>query len=632
MGADASLESGVLSSLSLRILATSDLHANLHPYNYYTDQPQNRGGLVRAGGVIASLRRAAENCLLVDNGDTLQGTPLGDFAAQSQCANGRPHPMVAAMNALNYDAMALGNHDFNYGLEFLQAALAGASFPAVLANIKRVDGESFVPPWVILDRDMQDMSGRSRRLRIGVIGFAPPQTLMWDRYLLEGKLEAEDILTAARREIRAVREAGADLVILLSHSGLGPTEEHPQMENAVVPLAQLDGVDAVIAGHTHELFPAPHNAAPDWLDPDAGTIHGTPVVQPGAEGSHLGVIDLTLSEIDRDCWRVSNATGQLIRIAPPTAAAASTCKVPEIESCPDVIRATAEDHIATLGFIRRRVGETLVPLETYFALLANSAAVQVIADAQRDFAGQILRGHKLAHLPLLSAAAPFKAGGRGGPVNYTDIPKGPLAIKNAADLYVYPNMVAILKATGAQVRDWLERAACAFHQIRPDEPQQPLIDHRFAGYNFDVLDGLTYAIDVTVPARYSADGEEEYETPGRIRDLRHNGQLVTEDQEFLVVTNSYRASGGGHFKAPADAEQIWLERLSVRDVLVRYFTTYDRLSAVTNPTWRFADASGIRAIAEIGPGALAYPDRIKEFGLEYLGAAETGFARFAMTL
>ncbi|WP_375551497.1 metallophosphoesterase [Rhodophyticola porphyridii] len=206
----------------MRILATSDLHANLHPYNYYTDRPQNTGGLARLGRIIAQLRAASDNCILVDNGDTLQGTPLGDFAAQVRTSDGRPHPMVAAMNVLGYDAMTLGNHDFNYGLDFLQSTLSGGAFPAVLANIRRADGTPLLPPWVILDRDMHDTTGRLRRLRIGLIGLAPPQTLKWDRSLLDGQLEAEDILDAARREIRAMRDAGADLVIVLCHSGVGP--------------------------------------------------------------------------------------------------------------------------------------------------------------------------------------------------------------------------------------------------------------------------------------------------------------------------------------------------------------------------------------------------------------------------
>ncbi|RMA43737.1 bifunctional 2',3'-cyclic-nucleotide 2'-phosphodiesterase/3'-nucleotidase [Rhodophyticola porphyridii] len=635
MPADASSESEVLCSLSLRILATSDLHANLHPYNYYTDRPQNTGGLARLGRIIAQLRAASDNCILVDNGDTLQGTPLGDFAAQVRSSDGRPHPMVAAMNVLGYDAMTLGNHDFNYGLDFLQSTLSGAAFPAVLANIRRTGGTPLLPPWVILDRDMRDTTGRLRRLKIGLIGLAPPQTLKWDRSLLEGQLEAEDILDAARREVRAMRDAGADLVIVLCHSGVGPAHEYPDMENAAVPLAALHGVDALVAGHTHELFPGPCSARPDWIDPEIGTIHGTPVVQPGHEGSHLGVIDLILSEVGKDRWRVSANQSHLVPVC-----ASEPCSGNEDHALPastllsnsDVMSVTAQDHIATLGYVRQRVGETLVPLESYFALLGNSAAVQVVADAQRDYAERMLRGHELGHLPLLSAAAPFRAGGRGGPQNYTDVPAGPLAIKNASDLYIYPNTVAILRTSGAQLTDWLERAACAFHQLVPGLDDQLLINHAFAAYNFDVIDGLTYAIDVTAPPCYSADGEDRFPSPGRIRNLCHDGRPVQPDQEFLVVTNSYRAAGGGHFASAAAAEPVLKRRMPVRDILIGYVRHYEKLRAITNQTWRFAPAGGIRAIAEIGPGALSYPDRVAEHGLDYLGRSQNGFARFAITL
>ncbi|WP_375551496.1 5'-nucleotidase C-terminal domain-containing protein [Rhodophyticola porphyridii] len=319
------------------------------------------------------------------------------------------------------------------------------------------------------------------------------------------------------------------------------------MENAAVPLAALHGVDALVAGHTHELFPGPCPARPDWIDPNIGTIHGTPVVQPGHEGSHLGVIDLTLSEVGKDRWRVSANQSHLVPVIasePCSGGEGRAIPAPPVLSNSDVMNVTAQDHIATLGYIRQRVGETLVPLESYFALVGNSASVQVVADAQRDYAERMMRGHELGHLPLLSAAAPFKAGGRGGPQNYTDVPAGPLAIKNASDLYIYPNTVVILRANGAQLTDWLERAACAFHQLVPGRDEQLLID------------GLTYAIDVTAPPCYSADGEDRFPSPGRIRDLRHNGQPVQPDQEFLVVTNSYRAAGGGHFASPAAAEPV----------------------------------------------------------------------------
>ncbi|QBY02275.1 bifunctional 2',3'-cyclic-nucleotide 2'-phosphodiesterase/3'-nucleotidase [Rhodophyticola sp. CCM32] len=631
MPAVASSEHTVLGSLHLRVLATSDLHANLYPYNYYTDRPHDGGGLARAGGLIAQLRDQADNCLLVDNGDTLQGTPLGDFAAHTPAEKGRLHPMIAAMDTLGYDAMTLGNHDFNYGLEFLQSTLAGAAFPAVLANIRWAGGAPLVPPWVILDRTMRDSAGRPRQMRIGLIGLAPPQTLQWDRYILDGRLEAEDMLTAARRDIPAMRKAGADLVVVLSHSGLGAAQAYEGMENAGVPLAALTGVDALVAGHTHRLFPAPQKTCPAWMDIATGTVHGTPVVQPGYGGSHLGVIDLTLSEITQGKWRVSASQSSVHPVGPelPEDAAAARIATAGYSS---VIKATAQDHKATLNHIRCRIGETRVPLESYFALITNSAAVQVVADAQRAFAREALDGHALQHLPLLAAAAPFKSGGPAGPQNYTDIPKGPLAIKNAADLYIFPNSLAILRANGAQVTDWLERAACAFHQIHPGRNDQALIDHRFAAYNFDVLDGLTYAIDVTAPARYSADGERCFDTPGRIHDLCHAGQPVTPDQEFLIVTNSHRAAGGGRFTAAGAATPVLTPKMPVRDVLIRYFTYCKTLNPQPGATWRFHPAGGIRAVAEIGPGALAYPERITACGLDYLGQSDSGFIRFALTV
>lgn len=590
----------------LVILATSDLHANLRPYNYYLDEDGGDPGLARAATLVRRIRAQEPNCLLFDNGDTLQGSPLGDLAVEG--GTGFPHPMIAAMNALGYDGATVGNHDFNYGLEFLDRCLRDARFPVVLANLDHAGGGSLLPRSALLDRELLTEDGGRQTLRIGVIGLAPPQITKWDSALLAGRVKTAPIVERARQEATRLRAGGAELVVALCHSGLGAAQDAPDLENALLPLAASGAVDVIVAGHTHKTLPS---------DAHPGPIHGVPVVQPGFFGSHLGQITLGLEHDGR--WRVTQSEAGLHPLS-------------DLPADPALMSLSATAHEATLAHVRSPIGESDRPLETYFSLAADCPSLALIAEAARVHAARALEGHPLAHLPLLSAAAPFKAGGRAGPGYYTDIPAGPLSIRHAADLYGYPNALHVLHATGADLRDWLERAASAFNRIEPDRPAQHLLDPGFSSYNFDVIFGLGYRIDLSQPALYSADGEQVFPGPGRIRDLVHEGRPVQADEAFLIVTNSYRAAGGGHFLAPTRCPPVLACQDTVRDVLVRHIRDCSPLSPRAEPVWSFCPMPGTSVILETGPGAMAHPARIAELGLTPLDRDSAGFQRFLMPL
>lgn len=602
--------------LRLTLLATTDLHANIRPYNYYLDQAVDDVGLARVATLVDRIRADTPNCLLFDNGDTLQGTPLGDYAAKERIADGRPHPMIAAMNAMGYDAATLGNHDFDYGLEFLTGAVEGAEFPVVLANVSRSDGTAFLSPATILTRNCQDDDGNWHCLRIGVIGLTPPQITQWNAPLLDCALTTHGIVASARKAMENLREQGVDLVVALCHSGIGPKTNHDKLENAIVPLARIAGIDAIVAGHSHSLFPA--GTAKDNQKP-----FGIPVVQPGFFGSHLGMIALDIERRGNE-WGVVDSSAHNIPIV-------ANGGDPVISN-DRVLQVSAADHMATLGFIRRRIGASEKPLHSYFSLITNSALIGLIADAQRVCAQDVLADHPLRDLPLLSVAAPFKAGGRNGAKNFTDIPAGGLSIRNIADLYIYPNAMQILRVSGADIADWLERAACAYNQITPGQQGQLLLDHSFASYNFDVMIGLTYVIDPSQPARYSADGEDQFAGPGRIRNLCYQGQPVQAEDMFLVATNSYRASGGGHFGAAARSPVVLDPHMSVQDILIRHVAAQSPLTPKPTGTWRFATLPGTNVIVETGPGALALKPELQALGLTPAGYGPNGFARFEMDL
>ena len=301
--------------LSLRLLGVTDLHANLYPYDYFRDRPDATVGLARTATLIAEARRTARNCLLFDNGDILQGTPLGDFAAQSMAADATAnHPVIAAMNTLDYAAATLGNHEFNYGLDILERAYASARFPVVCCNIQRSDGSSWFPPSVVIERLFVDDAGAMQPLRIGVMGFAPVQIAQWDEAHVAGRLSMLDIVEAGRIEAANLREKGVDLVVALCHSGISRLGRTLGEENAAQDLAEVDGVDALFIGHQHLLFPGEDFADVAGLDAARGFIHGKPAAMAGFWGSHLGVIDLELEQ-GPGGWRVAGARVEVQPIA-----------------------------------------------------------------------------------------------------------------------------------------------------------------------------------------------------------------------------------------------------------------------------------------------------------------------------
>jgi 2',3'-cyclic-nucleotide 2'-phosphodiesterase/3'-nucleotidase len=301
-----------------------------------------------------------------------------------------------------------------------------------------------------------------------------------------------------------------------------------------------------------------------------------------------------------------------------------------VESQQDVIDAVQADHDATLAYVRRAVGKTSAPLYSYFALVADDPSVQIVSQAQTWYVAEIMKQNaEYKNLPVLSAAAPFKAGGRGGAEYYTDVPAGDIAIKNVADLYLYPNTVRAVLVDGATVKEWLERSAGIFRQIDPAGGEQVLIDDGFPSYNFDVIDGVTYEIDVTQPSRYGPKGELIDPGAERIRDLRFNGEPIDPAQQFVVATNNYRAAGGGSFPG-IDGSNIILEAPDTnRDVLVRYIVEQGTINPSADDNWRLAPTTGAATlIFETGPGARPHAEQRGD--IVYLDVAPSGFARYQL--
>jgi 2',3'-cyclic-nucleotide 2'-phosphodiesterase/3'-nucleotidase len=618
----------------LRIMETTDLHVHVHPYDYYGDRPTDTVGLSRVATIIQNIRSEAMNSILLDNGDFLQGNPMGDYIAYERgMKEGDMHPIITAMNTLGFDGSTLGNHEFNYGLEFLMKALAGADFPIVSANVVKTAGATpredttLVPPYVILDREITDGAGKTHPIRIGLIGFVPPQIMTWDRRHLEGNVTARDILEAARAYVPQIREQGADIVIALSHSGIGAPEAEDMMENASIPLAGVEGIDVILTGHSHLVFPSSTYDNLPGLDTAKGTIMGKPGVMAGFWGSHMGLVDLML-ERDGDGWRVLNHQSEARPISRRNEDRSVTALVQDYQP---VLDATMADHEETLAYVRRAVGKTAAPLHSYFALVADDPSVQIVSNAQTWYIAQMMQGTPHEGLPILSAAAPFKAGGRGGPEYYTDVPVGDVAIKNVADLYLYPNTVRAVRVTGAQVKDWLERSAGMFNQVAPGSTDAPLLNPNFPSYNFDVIDGVSYQIDLSQPSKFDRDGAVINPDANRIVNLTQDGAPIDPAAEFIIATNNYRAGGGGSF--PGTGDTIVFEGPDTnRDVIVRYIVEQGTIDPKADFNWRFAPMANTSVIFETGPAGAKYAGSLEGMTLEDAGTNADGFALFRLTL
>jgi 2',3'-cyclic-nucleotide 2'-phosphodiesterase/3'-nucleotidase len=528
------------------------------------------------------------------------------------------------MNTLNYDVATLGNHDFNYGLEALERAYAQARFPVVCCNVRKSDGSSWFAPSIVIERAFVDESGAPRRLKVGVIGAAPPQIVQWDDANIRGRLTTVDIVEAVRAELGELKRR-SDLIVALCHSGISRLASTAGEENAGQDLAKLDGIDALFLGHQHLLLPGEDFAGIRGVDAERGSIHGKPAVMAGFSGSHLGIIDLELAH-DAGRWRIAEAR---VEVRPIARRDRKGVAIALTESDASVLEAAKSAHDATLRYARTPVGRLQSPLHTYLALIGDGPTVRLVNEAQRAYAAPLAAARAdLASLPLLSAAAPFKCGGRSGHYAYTDIAAGPLAIKDVADIYPYPNTLRVVRVDGATLKEWLERSASIFRRIHPSlSDEQALLGRAFACYNFDVIDGVDYAIDVAQPARYDGSGALVAPQARRVRNLTFNGAPVDPAEMFLVVTNNYRASGGGGFPG-CDGTSVVIEAPDAnRDVLLRYIASEAEIAPKSRGAWRFAPWPGALVVTYLtSPAAagLPPPPGVK---LTPMGLASGGFLK-----
>lgn len=619
------------STVNLRILETSDIHVNLMNYDYYQTKTDNKVGLVQTATLVNKAREEVKNSVLFDDGDALQGTPLGDYVAnkikdpKNRVDPSYTHPLYRVMNLMKYDVISLGNHEFNYGLDYLNKVIEKTDFPVINSNVykddhddKEENDENYFKPYHILKKEVVDEAGQKQIVKIGVMGFVPPQIMNWDKANLEGKVKAKDIVATAKIMVKKMQDEGADIIVALAHSGVDKSEykEANKMENASYHLAtQVPGVDAVLMGHSHTEV--------------KDVFNGVPVVMPGVFGSNLGIIDMQLKKVNGK-WEVQKDQSK-----PQLRPIANSKGTPLVESDQKLVNEIKDEHEKTIEYVNTHVGETKAPINSYFSLVQDDPSVQIVTNAQKWYVEQELKKpeyEKIKDIPVLSAGAPFKAGGRNGATYYTDIPAGTLAIKNVADLYVYPNTLYAVKVNGAQVKEWLEMSAGQFNQINPKKTEeQPLVNIGYPTYNFDILDGLKYEIDVTQPAKYDKDGKVVNANANRIVNMTYEGKPVADNQEFIVATNNYRGSSQT-FPGVSKGEVVYQSQDETRQIIVKYMQKIKDIDPAADQNWTFKPivADKLNTTFDSSPNAQKY---IKKDGkISYVGPSENEFAKYAIDI
>jgi len=633
------------STVTLGVLETTDLHAAVLSYDYYKLKADPSMGLERTAALIRQARLDYPDNLLLDAGDAIQGSALADY--QALVAPVRCEQELAiykAMDALGVVAGTVGNHEFNYGLAYLSQVTgsrlqvdgvdpaaprcAGPKFPLVLANIVSLrTGQPLFEPYRILERTVSalepDGTTVYATVKIGVIGFTPPEILDWDKRWLAGKVKAEGVRETAQRYIPELRARGADVVVAILHGGLDGAAYAPGMENPGYYLAQVPGVDAMLLGHAHQVFPNAASALPEFnlpgVDKVGGTVHGVPAVMAGLWGKQLGVIGLHLS-FDGQRWLVDKSRttveARSIQNADRSFVGADPAIAPLVQA----------EHEAAIRYVQTPLGTSDFRMTTYFADAGDVSAVQAVNQAQTEYVQRYVRANlpQYAGLPVLSMASPFKSGA-GGVGDYTDVKPGQVALNNAADLYLYPNALYAVKVTGAEMKAWLEKSAERFNRIDPAlRTPQELVNPAFAGFNFDMLSSpdASYRIDITQP-------------PGhRIVDLRYKGRPMSPGREFVVATNNYRASGGGNFPALDGSRTILASPDASRDVLIAYIKAARSLTRKANGearSWQFAPVHTAGPVVfHSAPGMLPLAQEAGLSGVSLLKEDDGGGKGFAL--
>ncbi|MEV6632138.1 5'-nucleotidase C-terminal domain-containing protein [Actinoplanes sp. NPDC051470] len=543
-------------SFKLSVLGTSDTHGNVYNWDYYRDaeyddSAHNDVGVAKLAALINQIRgERGTTSLVLDAGDTIQGTPLATYYAKQEpiTETGEKHPMAKAMNVLHYDAVTLGNHEFNYGLPLLNLWIKQLGFPALAANAVNVaTGRPAFRPYLI-----KKLIVGGSTLRVGILGLTNPGVAIWDRANVEGLLRFEDLVATAAKYVPIMRRNGADLVLISAHGGDSGTSSYgPELPNenpSALIAERVPGIDAILFGHAHA-------DVPQRFVTNAETGDQVLLSEPSKWGQRLTRMDFTLTR-ERGRWAV-------------TAKQATTLNTNTVAEDPSVLKAVRKQHAKTVAYVNQVVATSIVELSAAESRYRDTPILDYINRVQTDTVTAALAGTEYAGLPVLSIAAPFS--------RTAVFPRGEVKIKDVAGLYIYDNTLEAVVLTGAEVKAYLEYSAKYFVTSAPGAPVDPatISDPAVPDYNYDVISGLAYDIDISEPV-------------GRRIVFR---DPVDPAARFVVAVNNYRRSGGGNFPGIVKT-QVYNAQQEIRQLLIDWAQRRGTIDPADffEPNWRLVRA------------------------------------------
>ncbi|GGV67591.1 multifunctional 2',3'-cyclic-nucleotide 2'-phosphodiesterase/5'-nucleotidase/3'-nucleotidase [Streptomyces griseoloalbus] len=531
---------------ALTVMGTTDLHGHVFNWDYfkdaeYGDAAGNAQGLARVSTLVNEVReeKGRHNTLLLDAGDTIQGTPLTYYYAKVDpiTAEGGPvHPMAQAMNAIGYDAVALGNHEFNYGIETLRTFEEQCDFPLLGANA--LDAKTLKPAFPPYFMKTFRVKG-APPVKVAVLGLTNPGIAIWDKAYVQGRLTFPGLEEQAATWVPKLRSMGADVVVVSAHSGSSGTSSYgdqlPYVENAAANVArQVPGIDAILVGHAHQEIE-------ELLVTNEKTGETVVLSEPLCYAERLTLFDFGLV-FERGRWRVESVKASLRDAA-------------TVEDDPAITKLLADEHAEVVAYVNQVVGTATQTLTTVEARYKDAPIIDLIAKVQEDVVKAALAGTGYGSLPVLAQASPFS--------RTSEIPAGEVTIRDLSSLYVYDNTLVAKLMTGAQVRAYLEYSAEYFAQTAAGAPVDVARLTNAGGrpdYNYDYVSGLGYEIDIARPAG------------SRIKNLTFGGAPLDDAQQFVFAVNNYRANGGGAFPHVASAKELWAESTEIRTRIAEWVT------------------------------------------------------------
>ncbi|KOX23006.1 MULTISPECIES: bifunctional metallophosphatase/5'-nucleotidase [unclassified Streptomyces] len=529
---------------SFTVMGTTDLHGNVFNWDYFTDKEfddkaHNDVGLAKISTLVERVRKekGRRNTLLIDAGDTIQGTQLSYYYAKVDpitARRGPVHPMAQAMNAIGYDAAALGNHEFNYGIPVLRKFEEQCDFPLLGANA--LDAKTLRPAFAPYSMHrLRTPCGRD--VRVAVLGLTNPGIAIWDKANVGGKMVFPGLEEQAAKWVPKLRSMGADVVVVSAHSGSSGTSSYgdqlPYVENAAGLVAeQVPGIDAILVGHAH-------TEIPEYRVANKETGEEVVLSEPLKWGQRLTLFDFDLVW-ERGRWTVEKVGAQVLN--------SNT-----VEEDRKIVRLLSDEHRKVVAYVNQVIGTSVAAMTTADAPWKDEPIIDLINVVQAETVKAALAGGAYADLPVLSQASCFSRTAR--------IPAGQVTIKDAAGLYPFENTLEARLLTGAQLKDYLEFSARYYVRTPAGAPVDTAKLTNADGtpdYNYDAVSGLTYEIDIAKPAG------------SRIVGLAFGGKPLDPAARFVLAVNNYRASGGGAFPHVANAQQLWANSDEIRNTIIQW--------------------------------------------------------------